>query len=226
MKQAYYEKLIKVNKLLNKVDNNVKQSSNALVYYLLRNFCNSENEFSEINSTINIVNSTQRLKELLTEELLRLFEYKKTASHYRYSNSRLNKQETICKQGLSLVRMFIRSYTSALRVEQKLYLENKKLISPEVYRYKARFNINKDLTKIKGYNLLVKYGFYNKNNNTTGCVLDHRVSIKYGIDNNIDPTILGHLANCEFLSYIDNLKKGSKCSISYKQLLLEINNWN
>lgn len=96
------------------------------------------------------------------------------------------------------------------------------------YRYEARFKfyMSTDLSKIKGYALLQDKGFYNRNTNPNGCVLDHRLSIHYGIQNNIAPTIIGHLANCEFLSYSDNLIKSSTSSVTLEQLLEEINNYS
>lgn len=95
------------------------------------------------------------------------------------------------------------------------------------YRYRARFIFSnpKDLLRVKGYSLLVKFGFYNKKTNPNGVVKDHRLSIKYGIDHKIDPAILGHLANCEFLLYKDNIQKSSNSSITYHELLADIEKW-
>ena len=94
------------------------------------------------------------------------------------------------------------------------------------YRYDARFTIGTSLYKIKGYDKLIKYGFYNKETNPNGVVKDHRLSIKYGFTNKIDPLIIGHLANCEFLFYKDNIKKSAYCSISLDKLLKDIDLWN
>lgn len=89
------------------------------------------------------------------------------------------------------------------------------------YRYKARFRFNSvlDFKKVKGYNLLQKYGFYNKISNPNGVVKDHRFSIAEGIRQNKDPYILGNLHNCEFLLYKDNILKRDRCSITYEELL-------
>lgn len=104
-------------------------------------------------------------------------------------------------------------------IEEQLNKESKEDASR--YRYKARFRFNSilDFKKVKGYNLLQKYGFYNKNTNPSGVVKDHRFSIAEGIRRNIDPYILGSLYNCEFLLYKDNILKRDRCSISYEQLL-------
>ena len=117
--------------------------------------------------------------------------------------------------------------TQALE-EQVYVLKHKTNTYKANYRYLARFKfyISTDLSKIKGYDLLKKLGFYNKDNNSQGCVLDHRLSIHYGLTNKIEPHILGHLCNCEFLSYSDNLLKSSNSSITYEQLLEEITNYS
>lgn len=103
--------------------------------------------------------------------------------------------------------------------EQRLYLEKDKLTSSQ-YRYKARFIITpENIKEIKGYKLLQKLGFYNKDTNPNGVVMDHRYSIYDGIKNNIDPSILGKIKNCEFLYYQDNLRKSKTSSISLSELL-------
>ena len=86
------------------------------------------------------------------------------------------------------------------------------------YRYKARFNITwENIRYIEGYELLQKIGFYNRETNPNGAVKDHRFSIKSGIDNNIPPEYLGNTANCEFLSFKDNIKKSSNNSITFEE---------
>lgn len=99
---------------------------------------------------------------------------------------------------------------------EQLYVYSK--IDKSSYRYKARFTITLDnISEIKGYNLLQKYGYYNKNTNPTGVVKDHRFSIKSGIDAKIPPKYLGNINNCEFLLYKDNILKSSKNSISFNE---------
>lgn len=95
-------------------------------------------------------------------------------------------------------------------------LENiKRPLDKSTYRYKASFNITLDnIEHIKGYSLLQKLGFYNRQTNPNGVVKDHRFSIKSGILLNIPPKYLGHIDNCEFLTYEDNLVKSSNNSIS------------
>jgi hypothetical protein len=111
-------------------------------------------------------------------------------------------------------------------------LEEQKLSSSkdsiDNYRYKARFVFSnvKDLSKIKGYKLLQKYGYYNSKTNPSGVVKDHRFSINEGIKRGIEPSILGHLCNCEFLLMADNARKSDKCSMTLSELLQEIKLYN
>lgn len=141
-------------------------------------------------------------------------------------NIKFNKQ--FVKNNYRFIALITRKTNKIIKklyIEQSYYsyLTNQKKLDKNTYRYKARFkNLTNNLHKVKGYSLLCKYGFYNRVSNPSGCVLDHRVSIKFGKDNSINPEILGHLANCEFLLYKDNIKKSSNCSISYEKLLKEI----
>ncbi len=56
--------------------------------------------------------------------------------------------------------------------------------------------------------------------------LDHKLSIYYGYSHNIDPKIVGHICNLEFVSWKENRAKGKKCSISLRQLLTKIEKYN
>lgn len=49
--------------------------------------------------------------------------------------------------------------------------------------------------------------------------LDHKYSIMEGFKNNVNPELLGDIANLEMLPYQDNLKKKNKCSISLIELI-------
>lgn len=113
-------------------------------------------------------------------------------------------------------------------LDEQFWLINTKLLKnkKDKYRYNCRFRLGfEDLSKIKGYDLLCKRGFYNNKNNILGVVKDHRVSIKFGFENNIAPDILGHPANCEFMCYSQNASKSADSSISLEELLELINNW-
>jgi hypothetical protein len=71
---------------------------------------------------------------------------------------------------------------------------------------------------IPGYDLLIKHGMYNPISNVNGVCRDHIISKKYGWDNKIDPSIISHISNCQFLLNSDNVRKGSSCGCSIDEL--------
>lgn len=48
--------------------------------------------------------------------------------------------------------------------------------------------------------------------------IDHRISIKYGFENNIPPFLMGNVNNLEMLPWKDNIYKSSNCSSSLDEL--------
>ncbi len=75
--------------------------------------------------------------------------------------------------------------------------------------------------------LLKEYGVFNPNKNTKGCVRDHLLSRRYGFDNNIDPDIISHPANCEIVLHSENVRRanGNDNLITLDELLERIKNW-
>jgi len=97
-------------------------------------------------------------------------------------------------------------------------IDREEKLDKSTYRYKASFDITIDnISSIKGYSLLQRLGFYNRNTNPGGVVKDHRFSIKSGQLLNIPPEYLGDINNCEFLTYSDNIKKSSNNSVSFDE---------
>lgn len=93
------------------------------------------------------------------------------------------------------------------------------------YRKLCSFDINeKNICTIKGYRLLLENGWYHPTHNPNGVVRDHRLSIHFGYKNKnkIDPNIIGHIANCEFLLNTNNCSKGSRSSMTLSELQYEI----
>lgn len=77
--------------------------------------------------------------------------------------------------------------------------------------------------------LVEQFGWYkakNRGNNLTGISRDHIVSVRYGFDNNIDPAIISHPANCQLLQHGTNVSKGKKCDLTIEELFVKISNWN
>ena len=79
---------------------------------------------------------------------------------------------------------------------------------------------------IPGYNLLLEKGIYHPSKNLNGVCRDHILSKEYGWRSNIEPNIVSHPANCQFISNKDNIKKSSSSMLSEMELKDRINNWN
>ena len=83
------------------------------------------------------------------------------------------------------------------------YLEFKK------YRRKVYYWTSKnDLTQLENYNQRGRVSFH----------LDHKYSITEGFKNKVPPKVIGSIDNLEFICYTDNLRKGTKCSITLEKL--------
>lgn len=170
------------------------------------------------------VNAIQ-VQEVSAELDLKILDIEAKLKKYYYSakvkkiNS-VNKQYKILNKELRLLLFtrkalanIVHAIISSIQEEIEWTAEEK-----SSYRYRARFNITwENIRYIEGYELLQKIGFYNRETNPNGAVKDHRFSIKSGIDLNIPPEYLGNTANCEFLSFKDNIKKSSNNSITFEE---------
>lgn len=95
----------------------------------------------------------------------------------------------------------------------------------KLYRERCNFKFTQDdISKIPGVELLQEHGMYSINNKK-GVVRDHIFSIRQGFLQNVDPTIIRHPANCQFISIIENTKKGANCYITLDELKLRISEW-
>jgi len=57
-------------------------------------------------------------------------------------------------------------------------------------------------------------------------VCQGRVSIIYGFNNNINPNLISHPANCEIITQSNNSSKREKCSITVEELKEQIKEWD
>ena len=97
----------------------------------------------------------------------------------------------------------------------------------EKYYSECEFKFSDELySKILGYKLLKTYGIYNTFTNRSGVSRDHRVSIIYGFNNNINPNLISHPANCEIITQSNNSSKREKCSITVEELKEQIKEWD
>lgn len=98
------------------------------------------------------------------------------------------------------------------------------------YREKCKFTFNIfSFPEDFNLELLSVYGFYkakNRGNNPNGLTRDHMFSISNGLRLGVAPEKIRHPANCQLLTYADNLKKHSKSSISLEELEKRIVVWD
>ena len=76
-----------------------------------------------------------------------------------------------------------------------------------------------------GTDLLKEHGMYspsNKKNNLNGVSRDHLLSVSDGFKQGIEPVIMSHPANCEFMLHRKNQSKHTKSSITLAELLEKI----
>lgn len=89
----------------------------------------------------------------------------------------------------------------------------------EYYR-QVRFKIPYALWKyLPGWDLYLRHGIYDPVNNPNGVDRDHIVSRSYGWKHDIDPYLIRHPANCQFLIHNINCKKYVSCSMTVTQLI-------
>lgn len=93
-----------------------------------------------------------------------------------------------------------------------------------VYHYPEEF----DLSLIEQYGWYTCPGLKRKKcpKNILGVSRDHIISISYGFDNNIDPSIIAHPANCRIMTHSDNKAKHTKCDLSLEGLIEKIDKWD
>lgn len=92
------------------------------------------------------------------------------------------------------------------------------------YKRNCSFDFNPYMyPDMVGHSLLLENGIYHPINNPNGVCRDHIISKEYGWANNIDPAVMSHPANCQFLSNIDNIFKGTRSDMSIEELMALIN---
>ena len=100
----------------------------------------------------------------------------------------------------------------------------------EQYREDCSFKFAlSDFPEEFDFSLIEEHGWYkakNHGDNLYGVSRDHMVSVLYGFEHNIDPSIISHPANCQLLVHSDNARKKDGCSITYEELLERIEKWN
>lgn len=105
------------------------------------------------------------------------------------------------------------------------------IVADDFKQYKKQCEFRfllKDYPEEYDFFLIETYGWYkakNHGDNLNGVSRDHMFSIKEGYKNKIDPYYISHPANCKLLKHTDNVSKLSKCSLTEKELLKRICEW-
>jgi len=98
------------------------------------------------------------------------------------------------------------------------------------YRAQCGFKFNlKDYPEEFDFYLIEQFGWYkakNRGDNLNGVSRDHIVSVRFGYDNNVDPYLMSHPANCQLLQHGKNVSKGKKSNLSLDELIEKVRVWN
>lgn len=95
------------------------------------------------------------------------------------------------------------------------------------YKSACAFRFNPyEFLSIPGYDRLLKYGIYHPVKNPDGMCRDHMISKEFGWIHSIDPALISHPANCQFLSNTENVRKGIQCHLSVDELNARIRSEN
>lgn len=95
----------------------------------------------------------------------------------------------------------------------------------EIYQRESHW-IKRMWDLVEGSELVQKLGTFNPNNNTSGCVRDHRISKTDGFKLGLFPEILRHPVNCQIISHSENSSKGEKSSITARELIDNIRTYD
>lgn len=92
-------------------------------------------------------------------------------------------------------------------------------------KYWFTFNVF-DYPNLFDLSLIKTIGFRDSKTNPNGITRDHRVSVNVAIKNDYNPYYIKHPLNCELMSFKENNKKKSQCSISYEELVELVDNYD
>jgi len=100
----------------------------------------------------------------------------------------------------------------------------------ERYRQLCEFKFSvKDYPEEFNLKLIQEHGWYqaaNRGNNLNGVSRDHIISVKFGFENDIDPKLIAHPANCRLMRHTSNQKKNIYSNMSLEELKERIEQWD
>lgn len=155
------------------------------------------------------------------------------ASKKRYNTNEKRteylKNPNICKNCDNIIPYEKRRKIFCNNICRREY-DRKNMDEYKKYKSDTRFKFNlSDYPNEFDFTLIEEYGWYrpsNRGNNLNGVSRDHMYSVREGFENNIDPEIISHPANCKLLVHTNNISKNKNSSINIDELLLRIELWN
>lgn len=198
------------NKFTPKYRNNKFCSQSCSVSFNNKNRVGEKRHFSE-QAKLNI-------RKTLYKRLNLDYVYENYDENPRYCNECGNKLE------------YKKRNNKFCNIKCKRKSDSKRLNEYQKYKKECEFKFNlSDYPDEFNFLLIEEYGWYkakNRGNNINGVSRDHMISINYGYNNNIDPKIISHPANCELMRHTENIKKNYRNSISLDELIIKIERWN
>jgi len=152
--------------------------------------------------------NTYEYPNLHTDEVKQLYE--NGDSMVTVSN-KLNMSYSVVNRILHKLNIVRTEDKYGIGMDYEIYLET----LSKIYKYKS------DVYKITNKQPINKLPNYDKRG-LAGIVgsyhLDHKYSVMEGYRNGIDPKIIGHITNLEFIPWFENISKKDKCSITIEVL--------
>lgn len=148
-------------------------------------------------------------------------------NHFKRKNKNIQSLKPLYDECEFCKSTFINKKTSKFCTKKCWMLHNESLRTAwEAYKIKCKFTFNiYDYPNWFNTSIIDEYGWYsasNKGNNLNGVSRDHMISVRYGFENNIDPKIISHPANCSLIRHKDNQTKRTKCSLTLEELYKNI----
>lgn len=135
-----------------------------------------------------------------------------------------------CQNGFETSRVKQTCCSRTCALELRNFIRRKSRSDLANYRADCSFKFSlNDYPDKFDFDLIEQFGWYkakNHGDNPNGISRDHMISIRYGFDNNIDPNIMSHPANCKLVRHNENVSKGKNSSITLEELLERIEQWN
>lgn len=212
-------------------------SSLGIATHFMRSHGTQEEKLIFLNNITNTSRRNNRIKDYLNDpklclDCLNLIDYDNIRYDFcsrscaaNYSN---RYRDPICYD-LKPIKLAecnsckVQSYIDPRRSINRFICDDCK-IGYDRHIFDFKFNI-RDYVDLFDINVINKIGWVSSTNKN-GLSKDHKVSIYDAIENRYDPYYISHPCNCEIMPMTENIKKSSKSSITYQELVFLVNSYN